>query len=154
MEGLAVGDQAPDFTLATQSGEQIRLSDFRGKRVVVLFFYPKNGTTLCTREACAFRDAYERFVTAGAVVIGVSADSVESHHTFAAQHRLPFHLGSDEDGALRQAFGVPKSFGVLPGRVTYVIDRAGVVRLVFNAPLSASRHVGEALTMIEQWSDA
>ena len=81
----------------------------------MLFFYPKDGTAVCTKEACSFRDAYEDFVQAGAVVIGVSSDSAESHQAFASGHRLPFVLLADADGSLRKAFGVPKTLGIMPG---------------------------------------
>ena len=145
MKPIQVGNPAPDFTIKTHSGEEIRLRDFREKQAVVLFFYPKDNTAICTREACAFRDAYEQFVEAGAVVIGVSADSLESHDAFAAKHNLQYHLASDADGSLRRLFGVPKTLVFLPGRVTYVIDKQGIVRLVFNAQLSADGHVQEAL---------
>jgi peroxiredoxin Q/BCP len=148
MKKIQVGDHAPEFTWSSLTGEQMCLSDFRDKKVVVLFFYPKDGTAVCTKEACAFRDAYDRFVEAGAVVIGVSGDSAESHSAFAAQHNLPFYLVSDRDGSLRQAFGVPKTLGLLPGRVTYVIDEGGIVRLVFSAPMTASRHVSEAIKVV------
>jgi thioredoxin-dependent peroxiredoxin len=150
VSGVSVGELAPDFAVNTHSGGAIRLRDFHGQKVVVLFFYPKDGTAVCTREACAFRDAYEQFLDAGAVVIGVSSDSAASHTTFATQHNLPFHLISDDAGSLRRLYGVPKTLGLLPGRVTYVIDRDGIVRLVFNAPLAASRHVREALGVIRQ----
>lgn len=148
MKKVQVGDQAPESTLTTHTGEQVRLSDFRNEKVVVLFFYPKDGTAICTKEACAFRDAYDQFVEAGAVVIGVSGDSAESHSAFAARHNLPFHLVSDIDGSLRRAFGVSKTFGLLPGRVTYVIDQDGIVRLVFSAQTAASRHVSEAIRVV------
>jgi thioredoxin-dependent peroxiredoxin len=154
MKRIQVGHRAPDFLLKTQSGEQIRLSNFQGDKVVVLFFYPKDGTSICTKEACAFRDAYDQFVEAGAVVIGVSADSSESHGAFATRHNLPFYLGSDEDNSLRYTFGVPKTLGLLPGRVTYVIDKEGVVRMMFNAQLTADRHVSEALNMVKQLAGA
>jgi peroxiredoxin Q/BCP len=147
-----VGDPAPDFTLTTHSGEQVSLSDFRDKKVVVLFFYPKDGTPVCTKEACAFRDAYDQFVEAGAVVIGVSGDSTDSHRGFAARHDLPFYLASDRDGSLRKAFGVPKTLGLLPGRVTYVIDRQGIVRLAFSAQMAADQHVSEALVVVRQFA--
>ena len=146
---ISVGDQAPDMTMTGHEGQEVRLGDYRDKNVVVLFFYPKDGTPLCTQEACAFRDAYETFVEAGAVVIGVSADSADRHRSFAASHRLPFVLVSDRDGSLRRAFGVPKTMGFLPGRVTYVIDRQGTVRMVFSAQMTADRHVQEALKAIE-----
>jgi thioredoxin-dependent peroxiredoxin len=150
MPPIGVGDPVPDIALPSQSGEAVSLGQFRGQNVVVLYFYPKDGTAVCTKEACSFRDAYEEFVAAGAVVLGVSGDSGESHREFAAQHRLPFVLLSDAAGSLRKAFGVPKTLGVLPGRVTYVIDRQGIVRLVFNAQLAADRHVQEALEMVKR----
>lgn len=150
MSRIDVGDAAPELTLSTHSDEQIALADYRGKRAVVLFFYPKDGTPVCTKEACAFRDAYEDFVEAGAVVIGLSGDSAARHQAFAASHRLPFVLVSDKDGRARRAFGVPRSLGLLPGRVTYVIDREGIVRHVFSAQFAADRHVSEALEAIRK----
>jgi peroxiredoxin Q/BCP len=128
------------------------LADLYCDHVVVLFFYPKDGTAICTKEACAFRDSYEEFTDAGATVVGVSSDSAESHQQFADQHRLPFLLAADSDGALRKAFGVPKTLGLLPGRVTYVIDRQGFIRAVFSAQLAAQRHVQAALDAISQLS--
>jgi peroxiredoxin Q/BCP len=142
--GLQPGENAPDFALPDAEGKLVRLSQLRGKPVV-LYFYPKDDTPGCTREACAFRDQYEDFVEAGAAVIGVSSDSSESHRSFAKRHRLPFTLLSDRDGALRKSYGVPATFGLLPGRVTFVIDAKGVVRRVFNSQIAATRHVAEAL---------
>jgi len=150
MASIQVGDHAPDFTAEAHDGRRFTLSEFHGQKVVVLFFYPSDGTPVCTAESCAFRDAYTDFVEAGAVVIGVSGDSPESHRTFAAEHRLPFVLVSDQSGVIRTAFGVPKTPGVLPGRVTYVIDTKGFVRLLFNSQLAASRHVTEALRVVKQ----
>lgn len=147
---VEVGDQAPDFEVTSHDGQQIRLSDYRDEKVVVLFFYPKDGTPMCTKEACAFRDAYEDFAEAGAAVIGVSADSEKRHRGFAATHGLPFHLVSDAGGSLRKTFGVPKTMGFLPGRVTYVIDKSGVVRLVFNSQMSTEGHVEEALKVVRE----
>ena len=123
----------------------VRLADYAGKRPVVLFFYPKDGTPICTQEACAFRDSFERFTDVGAEVIGVSADSDATHRAFAARHKLPYLLASDAGGELRKAFGVPKTLGFLPGRVTYVIDRGGVVRLDFSAQMTSADHVTKAL---------
>lgn len=150
MATLQVGDPSPDFTAPTQDGGSLTLSAFRGQKVVVLFFYPGDGTPVCTAEACAFRDAYADFSDAGAVVIGISSDSLASHRTFVANHRLPFRLVSDDGGAIRQAFGVPKTLGILPGRVTYVIDKQGIVRLIFNSQLAAGRHVTESLQAVKQ----
>ena len=144
------GDRAPDADLTLHTGETIALADLWRDRVVILFFYPKDGSLVCTKEACAFRDAYEEFLDAGATVVGVSGDSADSHRAFADQHRLPFLLATDADGALRRAFRVPKTMGILPGRVTYVIDRQGVVRRVFSAQFAADRHVREALDSLGQ----
>jgi thioredoxin-dependent peroxiredoxin len=154
MASIQVGDRAPDFTLPSQSGERVSLAEFQGNKAVVLFFYPKDGTAVCTKEACSFRDAYEDFVQAGAVVIGVSSDSTESHQAFASGHRLPFVLLADAEGSLRKAFGVPKTLGIMPGRVTYVIDKDGVVRHVFSSQVSADRHVTEALGVVRQLAES
>jgi len=119
-----------------------------GRRPLVLFFYPKDDTPICTKEACAFRDSYETFSAAGAEVIGISSDSAASHRAFAARHKLPFLLASDADGSLRKAFGVPKTLGLFPGRVTYVVDRDGIIRLVFSAQLASQDHVTKALAAV------
>jgi peroxiredoxin Q/BCP len=148
--GVQAGDKAPDFTLPSQSGEPVRLSDRLGERVVVLYFYPKDKTAGCTREACAFRDSYEVFTDAGAEVIGVSSDSVESHAGFAGHHKLPFTLLSDKGGRVRKSYGVPATLGLLPGRVTYVIDRAGVVRHVLNSQVQIGRHIDSALAVVRE----
>jgi peroxiredoxin Q/BCP len=153
MASIRVGDCAPDFTVQSQTGEPVSLADYRGTSAVVLFFYPKDGTAICTKEACSFRDAYEDFVQAGAVVIGISSDSAESHQTFASGHRLPFVLLSDADGTVRNAFGVPKTLGIMPGRVTYVIDKEGVIRHMFSSQFAADRHVSEALAVVRQLAE-
>jgi len=145
--GVKAGDRAPDFALPDADGKEVRLADLRGKPVV-LYFYPKDDTPGCTKEACSFRDQYEDFRDAGAVVIGVSSDSGESHKKFAEKYRLPFTLISDRDGAVRKRYGVPATLGLLPGRVTFVIDPDGVVRKVFNSQLAATRHVEEALAAL------
>jgi peroxiredoxin Q/BCP len=137
------GDAAPAFSLPNQDGKLVSLADFKG-RAVVLYFYPKDDTPGCTRESCAFRDAYEDFQEAGAEVIGISSDSSESHKKFAARHRLPFTLVSDAGGQVRKAYGVPATLGLLPGRVTFVIDREGTVRHVFNSQFNPTQHVAEA----------
>jgi len=148
--GIEVGDKAPDFTLVSQSGEQVRLSDRLRDRVVVLYFYPKDETRGCTAEACAFRDSYEDFTDAGAEVIGVSSDSVGKHASFVGNHKLPFTLVSDEGGRIRKSYGVPSVLGVIPGRVTYVIDRDGTVRHTFNSMTNIGQHVSDALAKVRQ----
>lgn len=149
MGRLKPGDPAPDFTATAHTGEQIRLADYRGRRGLVLFFYPKDGTAVCTKEACAFRDSYMKFVDAGAEVIGISSDGDASHQDFARQNRLTFPLISDADGSLRRLYQVPRTFGVIPGRVTYVIDGNGVIRRIFSAQLASDAHVVEALAALE-----
>jgi peroxiredoxin Q/BCP len=148
--GIQAGDKAPDFTLRSQSGELVRLSERLGERVVVLYFYPKDNTPGCTAEACAFRDSHEVFSDAGAEVIGVSSDSVDRHAAFADQHKLPFTLLSDRGGRVRKSYGVPSVLGVLPGRVTYVIDREGTVRHVFSSMTNISKHIGDALEVVRR----
>jgi len=152
MAAIRVGDEAPNFTRVAQTGEAISLHDFRGKQAVVVYFYPADNTPGCTTEACAFRDAYQDFVAAGAAVIGISGDSEDSHQKFAARKQLPFLLISDADGELRKAYGVPKTLWLLPGRVTYVIDKEGVVQQVFNSQLFATQHVKEALATVRRLS--
>lgn len=147
---VGVGDVAPDFTLPSQSGEEVSLRDFIGrKRVIVLFFYPKDDTPGCTKEACSFRDGYEQFEELEAEVIGISSDSVRSHERFVEKHGLPFVLLSDEGGEVRKLYGVPNTLGLFPGRVTYVIDDYGVVRHVFSSQLGVTRHVKQALKALE-----
>jgi thioredoxin-dependent peroxiredoxin len=146
--GIRPGDPAPDFTLSDASGRTVRLADYRGKKAVVLYFYPKDDTPGCTKEACTFRDQYQDFKDAGAEVIGVSSDSTASHSKFADKYRLPFVLVADPNGAVRKQYGVPATLGLLPGRVTFVIDREGTVRHVFNSQFQAARHVEEALAAL------
>lgn len=144
------GTKAPDFTARTADGQQLQLSEMLGRRGLVLFFYPKDGTRICTAEACAFRDSYAKFVDAGFEVIGISGDSDSSHRQFAERNALPFPLISDSDGALRKLFQVPRTLGLLPGRATYVIDQDGIIRQVFSAALASDAHVTEALKAISQ----
>ena len=150
---VKVGDVAPDFSLPDQSGRLVSLKDFVGKKSIVLYFYPKDFSRGCTAEACTFRDNYEAFKDAGADVIGVSSQSVESHDKFASLYKLPFILLSDEDGKVRKLYGVPSTFGMLPGRVTYVIDKKGIVRYIFNSQLNPTKHIEEALRILKEIKD-
>jgi thioredoxin-dependent peroxiredoxin len=147
---LHVGDVAPEFTLPKANGELLSLSDFRGRSEVVLFFYPKDNSPVCSAEACSFRDSYEVFRDAGAEVIGVSADSSQSHERFAARFGLPFVLLSDKGGVVRKRYGVTKTLGVFPGRSTFVIDRKGVIRHVFSSQFLPAKHVSEALSVLKR----
>ncbi|HIK17912.1 MAG TPA: peroxiredoxin [Leptolyngbyaceae cyanobacterium M33_DOE_097] len=150
---IQVGDKAPDFTLKSQTGETVSLKDFAGKPVIV-YFYPKDDTPGCTAEACAFRDSYQVFQEAGATVIGISSDSTDAHQKFSSKYQLPFLLLSDQGNRVRKAFGVPATLGLLPGRVTYVIDQAGVVRHVFNSQFNFKGHVEEALRVVKELQTA
>jgi peroxiredoxin Q/BCP len=145
---LKPGDTAPDFTLPDQHGRPVSLGAFKGKRVVVLYFYPKDETRGCTAEACRFRDDFEEFRDAGANVIGVSSDPVRSHAAFAEHHRLPFTLLADEDGAVRRRYGVERQMLLVPGRTTFVIDRNGIIRHISSHLFGATEHVDEALRVV------
>jgi peroxiredoxin Q/BCP len=142
--GLSAGDRAPLIDLPDQQGNQHRSDQLNGQ-ALVLFFYPKDDTPGCTMEACAFRDSFSDIQALGAVVWGVSGDNAASHQRFAARHNLPFPLLVDAGNKLRRAFGVPSVLGLLPGRVTYVIDGQGVIRHVFNNLLDGPAHRREAL---------
>jgi peroxiredoxin Q/BCP len=146
---LNIGDRAPDFRLEDGSGESVSLSDFWGKTVVILFFYPKDNSRICTREACGFRDSYELFKELGSEVIGISSDSSPSHAEFASRHRLPFILLSDTDGVVRKRFGISKTFGLLPGRTTFILDKKGIIRHVFSSQIRAQKHVDEAIQIVQ-----
>lgn len=148
--GLPLGTQAPDFVLNDADGQAFRLADHLGSQPVVLFFYPKDFTPGCTAEACSFRDSYEDFVDAGALVVGISSDSVRMHRNFAARLRLPFRLLSDPKGEVSRLYGVRKRFlNLLPGRETFVLDPAGKLVMVFDSP-GAGGHVRHALEALKK----
>lgn len=146
---IGVGDVAPDFTLRDQNGHPVTLSQFRGKKNVVLFFYPAAFSAGCTAEACAFRDSHEVFKEAGAEVIGISMDKVEKQNSFAKRYNLTYTLLAD-DGSVWKSFGVPNRLGgLVRGRVTYVIDKQGVVKHVFNSQVMVLKHVQQALETLK-----
>ncbi len=148
---IEVGSKIPDFTLLNQDGKSININDLVGTKNLVIYFYPKDDTPGCTKEACSFRDQFTDFTDLGAEVIGISSDSVKKHKSFAEKHRLPYTLLSDVDKTVRKAFGVPADFlGLLPGRVTYIIDKKGVVKHLFNSQFNAEKHVSEALEILKQ----
>jgi peroxiredoxin Q/BCP len=146
---LAVGDTAPNFRLPTENGSYVSVADFLGKKNVVVYFYPKDFTQGCTAEACSFRDSYESFKDLGAEVIGISSDSQYSHRDFAQKHHLPFILLSDGNGSARKAYGVKKTLGLFAGRVSFVIDKKGIIRHIFSSQTRATAHVGEALNILK-----
>ncbi len=147
MANLQPGDPMPDTTLVGPEGPT-KLRDRVGKPLVV-YFYPKDETYGCTKEACSFRDQYEDFLAAGAEVIGVSRDDASSHAKFREHHRLPFTLLSDPGGGVAASWGVRNTLGILPGRVTFVFDKAGVLRHRFESAVRFGRHVDEALDVVK-----
>lgn len=147
---LKVGDEAPDFTLPSNKGEDFTLSNARGHKNIVLYFYPKDETIGCTKEACSFRDEYYQFTEKGADVVGVSSDSVESHKSFAENHRLPFTLLSDQKKQVRKLYGANGTFRLFPGRVTFIIDKKGTIRHIFSSQIQPTRHIQEALQILRE----
>jgi len=143
------GSPGPGFRLQTRTGEYVSLEDFHGKKNVVVYFYPRDFTKGCTAEACEFRDSYEEFKNLGAEVVGISNDNQKSHEAFASEHKLPFILLSDPNGSVRKSYGVKKTFGLVPGRVSFVIDKNGIVRHVFSSQSRATAHVSEALAVLK-----
>lgn len=149
---LTIGDTVPTFSLLDQNGQQCVISPNMGKALVI-YFYPKDDTPGCTKEACAFRDEFEQFTDLGVQVVGISADDVESHKNFAEKHRLPFTLLADTENEVRDLFRVPKSLFFIPGRVTYLIDQNGIVQYVFNSQLRFDKHVQVAVEKLKQFTN-
>jgi peroxiredoxin Q/BCP len=145
---LKIGDKIPSFTSIDSKGDSFDIIEYIGKPLVI-YFYPKDDTPGCTIQACTFRDKYEDFKALGAEVIGISSDSLKSHQKFASRYKLPFILLSDFDKKIRTQFGVPNDFlGLIPGRATYVIDKKGVVQLIFDST-SAKIHIEKALEILK-----
>jgi len=146
MKKIQVGDTIPGFTLKDQNGKEFAISTLLGRKKLVIFFYPQDGSLNCTREACYFRDLTDVFDEVDAVIIGISGQSVESHKEFAETNRLNYTLLSDHNNIVRKLFGVPgRVFGLIPGRVTYVADRSGKVVHIFDSQTEVQRHVDEAM---------
>lgn len=148
---LQIGDNCPAFKLANQFGEFIDSSNLIGTKNLVIYFYPKDDTPGCTKEACSFRDSHEEFKDLGCEVLGISSDSVEDHKKFAEKHRLSFNLLADTSKDLRKAFGVPGNlFGLIPGRVTYIIDLNGKIRGIYNSLTNPLGHIEQALALVKK----
>jgi len=144
------GEKAPHFQLKGQDGKEFDSKTVLGKKPVVIYFYPKDFTPGCTKEACNFRDSYEDFKEAGAEVLGISNDSEKSHAKFAKKHKLPFVILSDSNGKVRKKFGIKKSLlGLVPGRETFVINADGNIVFKFNS-LDASKHMEKALNAVKK----
>jgi len=151
MDQISVGSKIPAFELKDQNGQWFQIDAVLGKKNLVIYFYPKDDSPGCTKEACAFRDQFEVFEDADALIIGISAQSVESHYNFAQKHRLNYTLLSDNKNKVRKLFGVPANFfGLISGRVTYVINKEGKVVYMFNSQIQAEKHVDEALRILQE----
>ncbi len=146
---LKIGDTISNFTLQDQNGDDFDSATLVGKKSIVIFFYPKDYTPGCTKEACSFRDNYEEFTNLGAEVIGISSDSVKMHQKFAKSYKLPFTLLADPKKKVRKLFKIPnKFFGLLPGRETYVVDKNGKIMMIFNSS-GATKHIEKALAALK-----
>jgi peroxiredoxin Q/BCP len=149
MSGLKEGDKAPIFKLPDQDGKMVDMAERIGKQPLVIYFYPKDFTSGCTMEAHAFREMYEAFQKEGADVFGISSDGIESHKKFVVEHELPFTLLSDENNRVREMLG---AFGIghTPGRVTYVVDKKGMIRMVFSSQLQPRKHIDESIKRVRE----
>ncbi len=147
---IKVGDYVPKFTLKDQNGNDFSIADLIGQKALVIYFYPKDDTPGCIKEACSFRDEFEDFTTLNAEVIGISSDNVASHKKFAEKYRLPFTLLADTKKEVQKMFGVPRSIlGLIPGRVTYIINKNGKVVYIFNSLGKAEQHIIEAKKILK-----
>ncbi len=148
---LKIGDNVPSFTLKDQHGKEFRTEESFAGKWKVIFFYPKDFTPGCIKEVCSFRDQYEDFTDLGAEVIGISGDGESSHDKFAKKYKLPFTLLSDTTKKVRSLFGVKGSLlGLLPGRVTFVVDKNGIVQLIFENQFGAEKHITESLAILKE----
>lgn len=152
---IAVGQRAPEFSGTLGSGKQLSLEDFRGKKNVILYFFPKDFTPGCTKEACSFRDRRPDIAKLDAEIVGASFDTADKHKQFADAYQLPYPLLSDPDGSIAQAYGVGRLGGLLGGwlptkRVTFVIDKEGVVRHVISSELNIDKHIDEAIGALQR----
>lgn len=149
---LTIGDKCPQFTSVLSNGTPFNVSDYIGKKNLVIYFYPKDFTSGCTKEACAFRDNYEAFKELECEVIGISGDSGDSHDKFAEKHNLPYILIPDHGRKIQKQFGVPKAlFGLIPGRVTYIIDKQGIVRGIYNSLTDPFGHIQKGLELVKEF---
>ena len=149
--GIKIGDKCPDFSLLDQNGEMVAIKDSIGEKNIVIYFYPKDNTWGCTKQACSFRDSFQDFVDLGCEVIGISTDSVDSHKMFSTKYNLNFKILSDIDDEVRAKFGVPKSlFGLIKGRVTYIVDKQGFIVWEFNSQLNSESHISKAIEVLKE----
>ncbi len=151
---LQIGDKCPQFKLPNQYGEIVDSSAFIGKKISVIFFYPKDETPGCTKEACSFRDRNADFQALGCEVIGISSDSVASHRKFSVKHELNYSILADTKKQVRKAFGVPANlFGLIPGRVTYIVDKNGIIQGIYNSQTDPFGHTEHAYQKVLELTD-
>lgn len=150
MDTIRIGSSVPSFSLKDQNGQVFDINSVIGKMNLVIYFYPKDDSAVCTKEACSFRDQYDVFKNDNAMIIGISGQSVESHLAFANKNHLNFTLLSDEGNKVRKLFGVPSGILGIPGRVTYIVNKEGKVVFVFNSQLNGEKHVREALRILAE----
>lgn len=144
---LKIGDTAPEFQLTDQNENIVSLEQFKDKKNVVLFFYPKDFTMICTAEVCAFRDSYEKFKNADTEVIGISSDDILSHKKFSDEHNVSFSILSDTDNSVRKKYNAI-TMGIIPDRITFVIDKNGIIKYIFSSQLTAEKHMENALNIV------
>lgn len=143
---LKKGDKIPSFSLQDQYGKPFHVDEFLGSKNLVIFFYPKDESPGCTKQACSFRDHYEEFRSLDTEVVGISGQDNQSHTAFSEKHRLNFRILSDSGNRVRNMFGVPSDFlGMIPGRVTYVVDKQGTITHIYNSQVNIQKHINSAL---------
>lgn len=147
---LTPGTLAPDFTATLDDGTEFRLADYRGKKHIVLYFYPKDFTPGCTAEACSFRDNYSQIAAYDAIILGISGDTAASHTAFRQKHSLPFPLIPDPEGRLRALYDAKGWIPWMPPRVTYVIDKEGIIRAAMRHDFRVTAHVPEVIAALEK----
>ncbi len=145
---LKVGDKAPDFELEDQDGRKIKLLQWKGTSSLILYFYPKDDTPGCTAQSCSFRDHYEELQKLDVKIVGVSSDSTESHKRFVEKYKLPFTLLSDPKGEARKLYDVKKTFGLIPARVSFIINPKGMITYAYSSQINIQKHVDDALTQL------
>ncbi len=144
---LKIGDAAPVFEATADDGSKFALADVLGKNNIVLYFYPKDFTAGCTKEACSFRDVWDKANSLNATVIGVSSDSQETHARFKKEHGLQFTLVTDSNKSIRKLYGATGP--LIPPRITFIIDKFGKIRNIFNSQLNITKHIEESLNTLE-----
>jgi thioredoxin-dependent peroxiredoxin len=147
---ITIGSNCPEFTLLNQEGKEVNMRDFIGTKNIIIYFYPKDNTPGCTKEACSFRDSMHDLNNLDCEVFGISADSVSSHKAFSERFRLTFNLLSDENNLIRKQFKVPANlFGIFPGRVTYIINKEGKVIHIINSQTNPEKHIKETIEVVK-----